>query len=70
MVTMDLLLLCLSARSGAVRAVSEAAGDHAGRADDCSWRVAAAGRRPGLPVLEGPAGSRRRPANTLPQLRV
>lgn len=64
------LALCLIGRSGAVRTLSEAAGDHAGRADDFRWRAAAAGHRPGLPVLEGPAGSRRRPTNTFPQLCV
>lgn len=66
--TMD--LLCLSVRSGAVWTISEAGGDHAGRADDCSRRAAAAGHCTGLPVLEGPVGSRRCPVNTLPQLRV
>lgn len=63
-------MLCLSVRPGAVRAVSEAGGDHAGRADDCSRGAAAAGRGPRLPVLEGPAGSRSCTTDTLPQLRV
>ena len=62
--------LCLSVRPGAVRAVSEVGGHHAGWADDCSRGAAAAGRGPRLPVLEGPAGIRRRTTNTLPQLWV
>ena len=61
---------CLSIRSRAVWALSEAGGDDAGRADDCSWRAAAAGHGTGLPVLERPAGSWGRTADTVPQLRV
>lgn len=60
----------LHGRSGAVRAVAQACGDHAGWVHVGGRGAAAAGRGPRLPVLEGPAGSRGGPFDTLPQLRV
>lgn len=63
-------MVCLTVRPGAVWALSAAGGHHAGWSDDCRWGAAAAGRGPGVSVVEGPAGSRSRPANAFPQLWV
>lgn len=64
------MMLRLCVRSGAVRAVRPAGGDHVGWTDDVGWRAAAAGRGPRLSDLEGSAWSRSRSFNAVPQLRV